>query len=1298
MAELRFVTTIDNDQLRKEAEETSNVLSGISSAARSVGSSMDSGIDGLRSSISQLENELSRGRESYQQWLNDTGDTPFDAERWRDVIAPLSEIENKLVEQRDELLKLEQAQRQQAQSAANAATETYRANIIASSSTDELINRYKDITAEIDAEERALRLLEDQLKDVNREIRRTPAGSEALANLNIRSNLESDIRNTRAGISDLSRTQEEYGQVLRSNGIDTDNLSRATVSFRTQVTQARDRLSELIASGSASNEEIRQAEDEFRKLAVVQREVATRQKALTDSFSGGNLQGAIQGVQALVGAYTAARGVISVFTNDQERQDAIQRQLAQGLSILVGIQQVSNTLSSTSAFRINTVARAQELWTRVQQALTRSTQAATIAARGFAIAITGGLAVAIPVLIGLYNRLRSSQEKARKEQERTQQRIREQNESFANSVGNSVASILTDYVRLQREFISLGDNVRKQERFIKDNQRTFNEWGRSIRTVPEATQLLIEDEENFRRTIDARARAMASLTIATEAYSTSIKNNIINSGLENELELLTNQINELPQTLYSAQGTAGSIVEVGNPEVLRLQKRADEIKQQIEQNSKEIIEAQNIASEAIDENVRQNSIQQDLSNSLAGSVYNPETQRNIKKSYDDALKAFQDYQKEFTSIDQRNIEERNNLRRQGITGIDLLDFDRKKSIEEINNERNALIKLAETYNILAKQTGREEITVDTSIFDQLIENANNRYQIARRNQFNQLLSETASFEQRRIALIEDSERRIRILQEETSSALLDGEIVDYSGNIAEIERQLREALSGLRREQLESDTLWQSLFGNLETSSTETIQRIIESARQQLAEITDLTPEAVRALVEGITNAERIIIQRNPFKALSNAYRNYRNAVKNNAPQEEIDRQFQLLSESAEESIDDINSIGNAFIELGAVFGEDVSPEIGFMTSLVDTSIEVFQLLGNIGAASTGDIIAGVTAIINVVGSLVSLFDNSAEKEARAAERRMAYQEQTNRLLERYIKILDTASGSEYFDAQNNALEILRKNIEQVESSLRLALRRSLFQSGNAGAYQLRDSSIEDILSYFDNADNYARASENIREYVDLLREYRQELVDLDDDIAERTFQTTRDSLEDAIVEGIRGGQGAIDDLGGYFEDVMRDALIQAWVLSEGGLRQEIDKFYERYEDLYGDGDLSESDIEELRRRWQELLDNAREQAEGIGEILGTVNDDSRTAVSQGISTASQDSIDELNGRFTVIQGHTFQITNNTNEILRLMQTETANSNQYLIHLSAIHTNTDNLPYIRTAVENMDVRGVTLRT
>lgn len=103
----------------------------------------------------------------------------------------------------------------------------------------------------------------------------------------------------------------------------------------------------------------------------------------------------------------------------------------------------------------------------------------------------------------------------------------------------------------------------------------------------------------------------------------------------------------------------------------------------------------------------------------------------------------------------------------------------------------------------------------------------------------------------------------------------------------------------------------------------------------------------------------------------------------------------------------------------------------------------------------------------------------------------------------------------------------------------------------------------------------------------------------------------------------------------------------------------------------------------------------ATDSATGIGDIINGIfertgifgNEDSandRSAQARGIATASQDSVDELNGRATTIQGHTFNISENSN-IIR------DNVSAILGSVRQIESNTDHLNRMDTDIHNMQI-------
>lgn len=97
---------------------------------------------------------------------------------------------------------------------------------------------------------------------------------------------------------------------------------------------------------------------------------------------------------------------------------------------------------------------------------------------------------------------------------------------------------------------------------------------------------------------------------------------------------------------------------------------------------------------------------------------------------------------------------------------------------------------------------------------------------------------------------------------------------------------------------------------------------------------------------------------------------------------------------------------------------------------------------------------------------------------------------------------------------------------------------------------------------------------------------------------------------------------------------------------------------------------LSKSTDEELKKRGY---------ANGLS---GSASETARTATSKGFTSMSQNSADELNGRFTAMQGHTSSIVDS----MKILQ---ANSSQALKHLAGIETNTARLEAIENGMNSV---------
>ena len=107
------------------------------------------------------------------------------------------------------------------------------------------------------------------------------------------------------------------------------------------------------------------------------------------------------------------------------------------------------------------------------------------------------------------------------------------------------------------------------------------------------------------------------------------------------------------------------------------------------------------------------------------------------------------------------------------------------------------------------------------------------------------------------------------------------------------------------------------------------------------------------------------------------------------------------------------------------------------------------------------------------------------------------------------------------------------------------------------------------------------------------------------------------------------------------------------------------------------------------------FLQNSKDAAAKAGFDLW--DETTREASTKGFASMSQDSADELNGRFTAIQGHTYSI----NETLKSMA---VNSAAMLNHLANIDSSTNRLGAIeqfmnevRAGINQINTKGINIK-
>ena len=189
------------------------------------------------------------------------------------------------------------------------------------------------------------------------------------------------------------------------------------------------------------------------------------------------------------------------------------------------------------------------------------------------------------------------------------------------------------------------------------------------------------------------------------------------------------------------------------------------------------------------------------------------------------------------------------------------------------------------------------------------------------------------------------------------------------------------------------------------------------------------------------------------------------------------------------------------------------------------------------------------------------------------------------------------------------------------------------------------------------------------------------------DDYLGGIFGNYATDIMDVVADAFERGTDAAEAFGDVTRKVMRNVakdMVQAAVL-----QPVIEQQSELVKKAYATGNRDEitnalgtaahafADVEKVA---QEEYKKAAEMFKQKGIDLSGGSAATREASQKGIATASQDSVDELNGRMTAVQGHTYNIAENTRMLL-------GTANEILKGVVGIERNTGNVHARLTVVE-----------
>lgn len=513
--------------------------------------------------------------------------------------------------------------------------------------------------------------------------------------------------------------------------------------------------------------------------------------------------------------------------------------------------------------------------------------------------------------------------------------------------------------------------------------------------------------------------------------------------------------------------------------------------------------------------------------------------------------------------------------------------------------------------------------------------------------------------------------RIKVLQEQIESA-------KKSGNVAE-QTRLQEELNKVQGQLAESGK-------KIVTANTK-----VRTSGQKLAQTTQNVTQPISAIHEFLSTSGL-----SDLASLWDSFDQLKGGIDGLKALDEAKNAADGLKDMGKEAGDAAAKAGK---EAGDALGEGLSKAgligqivaailkildvlkdgIGtLISSLIDTVLNAVNgilkniLSGDFVTQIGGSLVSGIGNILNTIsfGGFNSLFGvgGNAKEVNRTIDKLTARNEILTDAIDRLRDSIDKTSGIKAVEDSEKA-EKLQKEKEQNLKDIMVA---QMGYHGSHGSFNryFRGFSQEQInkvseaigrqwngnLSDIRSADEANALLQNPDivnkiqntgkgnyggRVLEKLKDYAAEagtLEDIADDLAESLTQISFDSLKSEFIDTLMDMNSSAQDFSDNFSKMLMQAVLKAKV--DDLLGNDMQAFYDEWTERAkaNGGKLSQTDINELKGRYDEMVQEGLKIRDEVAEITGYKQSYEQSASSGSFESMSQDTGEELNGRFTAVQ------------------------------------------------------------
>jgi len=444
--------------------------------------------------------------------------------------------------------------------------------------------------------------------------------------------------------------------------------------------------------------------------------------------------------------------------------------------------------------------------------------------------------------------------------------------------------------------------------------------------------------------------------------------------------------------------------------------------------------------------------------------------------------------------------------------------------------------------------------------------------------------------------------------------------------IPQIDKHETEEIGQIKVDELMKTDDWINLFQNLDALSSREILRIIDNINRLLQDA-DLDPINLKTVTDQLDQAADIATRKNPFASISANFKAYKKALADGDDLRAVklrEDAWQAVAEAIDivaASISGVSSIASA---LGA--DEDTTASINNIAGAVGGAAQA------VSGFASGNIVQGIQGTVSAITSLINLFSGDRRKE-RNIQR---LQDQIDALEKSYDGLGEAVEEAYSTDAS----ELIEQQNELLEQQ------KILIQNQIAEERSKKDTDEERIKEWENQIDEINKQIEENKEKAL-------------DAIFGEDLKSAIDNFATAYADAWANGEDRARTARDVVRNMMRQMVIES-IKSAIQSSEAMKKIREKLQEFWLDGVFSAEEQEEAYKMADDLQKYLDDKYGWAGSLLSDNQASTQNATSRGFQAMSQDTGDELNGRFTDMQGK-MNILVNGMELLRSINMDTRN-------------------------------------